>query len=557
MADDFRIVLEGDAAVQVAFESRIDPVINARVIRTAEALRADGRPGVRDVVGAYATVTIHFDPLRTDIPALVEAAASRARESAWPEGDARRPRRIVVPVCYGGEFGPDLGEVAALAGCGQEEVVRRHAGRSYRVYMLGFLPGFAYLGIVDEAIAVPRRATPRLRVPAGSVGIAGGQTGVYASEAPGGWQLVGRTPLRPYDPDRPDPFLFAAGDDVTLEPVTADAFERLAARPARSVQGGTPASRGGAALHVVRPGMLTTIQDAGRWGLQHAGVPVAGPMDPCAARLANRILRNPDDAAALEITLSGPEIECEGDVVVAVCGAAFELTIDDVQVPGNLPIPVRHGSRIRFGARRQGVRAYLAVAGGIDVPAVFGSRSTHLVSRLGPFGGRPLIGGDRLPVGEARARPRSYRATPATLPIELPTGGARVRILPGPRRSWLGDGAAAELESARYTITPESDRMGYRLSGPALGWTRDRSMLSEATPMGTLQVPPSGLPILLMADRQTTGGYPKIGTVITADLPLVGQLAPGDWVQFALCDVKAATAALIEQERALQRAEDD
>jgi inhibitor of KinA len=235
MADDFRIVLEGDAALQVAFEPRIDPAINARVVRTADALRADRRAGVRDVVGAYATVTIHFDPLRTNVAALMDAAQASATESARPD-DARRRRRIVVPVCYGGAFGPDLAWVATLAGCSEEEVVRRHAGRRYCVYMLGFLPGFPYLAIVDDAIAAPRRASPRGRVPAGSIGIAGAQTGIYPCEAPGGWQLIGRTPLRPFDPDRPEPFLFAAGDEVTFEPVTPEAFERLSTESARGAR---------------------------------------------------------------------------------------------------------------------------------------------------------------------------------------------------------------------------------------------------------------------------------------------------------------------------------
>jgi biotin-dependent carboxylase-like uncharacterized protein len=299
--------------------------------------------------------------------------------------------------------------------------------------------------------------------------------------------------------------------------------------------------------------MLTTVQDSGRWGLQHAGVPPGGPMDPCSARLANGILGNPADAAVLEITLAGPELECEGDVVVAICGAAFDAAIDDAAASANVALPVRHGCRVRFGARRRGARAYLAVAGGFDVPAVFGSCATHLASRLGPFGGRPLAAGDRLPVGQAPGRP--FRPSPAIRPFELPAGGTQVRVLPGPQRDWFGEAGLAALAAARYTISSESDRMGYRLLGPLLRRAPERSMLSEATPMGSLQVPASGQPILLMADRPTIGGYPKIATVITADLPLLGQLAPGDWVQFAFCDQKMAAGALIGQERALQRTE--
>ena len=237
----FRFVPAGDSVLVVEGPDRLDVEVNRAVIQLAEAMQGAGLRGVRDIVPSYRSVAIYFDPLLVervavetrarheigrlsaldtarDDPENVEASAE-----ASPEGRSR----IRVPVCYGGEHGPDLPEVAALTGVNEAEVVSRHAGRVYRVYMLGFLPGFAYLGTVDERIAAPRRSSPRVRVPVGSVGIAGVQTGIYPVESPGGWQLIGRTPLRPFDWRRVEPCLFRAGDEVEFYPITEAECSRI------------------------------------------------------------------------------------------------------------------------------------------------------------------------------------------------------------------------------------------------------------------------------------------------------------------------------------------
>ena len=214
----------GDSLLVVEFEARIDPGINARAVALADALRTATIPGVRDVVPTYHSVAVHFDPLRTDSDALV---ARLEHGASAPEPIApSAPPLVRIPVCYGGEFGPDLTNVAAFAGLSEDEVVAAHTRVRYRVFMLGFLPGFAYLGAVDPRIAAPRHATPRPRVPAGSVGIAGRQTGVYPAESPGGWQLVGRTSFMPFDPERTEPFRLKAGDAVEFYAVDRGSFER-------------------------------------------------------------------------------------------------------------------------------------------------------------------------------------------------------------------------------------------------------------------------------------------------------------------------------------------
>lgn len=208
---DGRIVALGDACVSLQFAAAIDPTVNAGCIALAESLERLAVLGVRDVVPTYNAVTVHFDPLATDREAL---SALLSELAATPPPEDIASRKIEIPVSYGGDGGPDLAAIAAFAKCSEADVVQIHAQTAYRVYMLGFLPGFAYMGAVDARIAMPRLATPRLRVAAGSIGIAGSQTGIYPCDTPGGWRIIGRTLVKIFDSSRPEPFLLKAGDYV-------------------------------------------------------------------------------------------------------------------------------------------------------------------------------------------------------------------------------------------------------------------------------------------------------------------------------------------------------
>jgi inhibitor of KinA len=222
---DYRIVPAGDAAVTVEFDAKIDPVINARALAFARSMDDAHVPGVRDIVSGFRAVTVFFDPLRVDRQALstrLEFEAARSASSPAISASLHR-----VPVCYDAEFGPDLEDIAAFARLSPRDVVSLHTANTYRVYMVGFLPGFAYLGLVDERIAAPRRVSPRTRVVAGSVGIAGRQTGIYPIASPGGWQLIGRTPLRTFDPALANPFLLRAGDAVEFYEIDRSSFDSL------------------------------------------------------------------------------------------------------------------------------------------------------------------------------------------------------------------------------------------------------------------------------------------------------------------------------------------
>ena len=224
---EVRISALGDGALLAEFGSTLDPQVNARALAFAARLAARQIAGIRDVVPAYASVAVHFDPLRTLVEEVEAAIAAELREPST--GPAFRDV-IDLPCCYGGAFGPDLAGVAAWAGCSEADVVARHAGREYRVCMIGFLPGFPYLAEVDPTIAAPRHSTPRLTVHAGSVGIAGRQTGVYPVASPGGWQIIGRTPARLFDVGRTPPARLVPGMSVRFMPIRTGRLRGLAAR---------------------------------------------------------------------------------------------------------------------------------------------------------------------------------------------------------------------------------------------------------------------------------------------------------------------------------------
>ena len=540
-----RIREAGDSALLLEWEEAIDPRVNARAVAVATAMRSQSLPGVRDVVPTFRSVTVFFDPLIAETQ-VVRGALADVSQSPLQVVEGKT---IEVPVTYGGETGPDLTTVADWAGVSAANVAERHAGRDYRVFMLGFLPGFAYLGSVDAQIASPRRQSPRIRVPAGSVGIAGQQTGIYPRESAGGWQIIGRSELKVFDPSQVPAALFSPGDRVRFKAVPSNdaPFEHSRART--NAPHIAPRSR---ALTVLRPGLFTTIQDEGRWGSQASGVPVSGAMDFVSHRIANALVGNATSAATLEVTLAGPELRFEEETRIAIAGANLRPSIDGATVSMGVATTCRAGAVLRFGERASGARAYIAFDGGIDSPLVLGSRATHVGAALGGVDGRALVAGDRLAIGPSGVRPlhtMSHMDGPD--PAAKVAGGARLRVLPGPQDDFFPEAAFALLERSRFIVTPQSNRMGYRLSGAALPRIPDREMISDTAFVGGIQVPASGEPILLMSDRQTTGGYPQLATVITADLPLAGQLAPGDWVEFARCTRAEAIAALRDQEAIL------
>jgi antagonist of KipI len=320
-------------------------------------------------------------------------------------------------------------------------------------------------------------------------------------------------------------------------------------------------------IHVIKPGLLTTVQDLGRRGHQQEGIPESGAMDSFAHRVANQLVGNPDEAATLEMTLSGPTLRFESDALIALAGAEQSASIHDRLIPTWRPVAVRAGSVLACGAVTGGCRAYLAVAGGIDVPPVLGSRSTYMRAAIGGLDGRMLKPADVLPTATPpplgnRIAARLARGDAAVSVAKWGVGRSlrpryggspTVRVLAGAHTQQLTSSSRDAFLRAEFRIGSQSDRMGYRLEGPALELSASLELLSEAVAFGTVQLPPNGNPIVLMADRQTTGGYPRIGEVATVDLPLLAQLKPGDAVRFRAISLDEAQSLYLARERDLQQ----
>jgi len=308
------------------------------------------------------------------------------------------------------------------------------------------------------------------------------------------------------------------------------------------------------ALEVLEGGLLTTVQDVGRYGYERYGVPVAGAMDPFSLRAANLLAGNPPDAAALEITIAGPKLRATEKCLVALAGADLSLKVNGWRMPVQMALFVRQGWTIEFGERKTGCRAYLAAAGGIDVAPVMGSRSTYLSGGFGGFEGRALRSGDLLPVGESSLYLPGLagRSFPPGL---IPKCGTapEIRVVLGPQDDHFTRAGVETFLSSEYQISPTSDRMGYRLQGPAIAHEREADIISDGVSLGAVQVPADGQPIIMMADRQTTGGYPKIATVISVDVPLLAQCLPGQSaVRFKAIGVEEAQARYREVMRKLE-----
>jgi antagonist of KipI len=318
-------------------------------------------------------------------------------------------------------------------------------------------------------------------------------------------------------------------------------------------------------IKVLRSGVLATVQDLGRRGLQHLAIVPGGAMDAVSHRLANALVGNFRDAATLEIALAGPELAFERDALIALHGGRFEPRLDGSPMPVSRPVLLRAGAKLRIGRAAEGAFAYLAVAGGIDVPVVLGGRSTFLPGGFGGLGGRVVSAGATIPLAdevEAISAARFDRVVRGGRTEEVAGTSARsvrwfapmmtlaatdplvVRVVDGVHAELFEDATRAALVTERWRVAPDSNRMGYRLLGPKLALRAPRDIVSQAVCLGTVQVPGGGQPIVLMADHQTTGGYPRIAEVISADLPRLAQAAPGSAVvRFERVSLEEADAA--------------
>jgi len=489
----------GDSAwwVEIPGEAPLAQVLGLKAL-----LEKNQPAGVLDLVSSFASIAVHFqgrDALA--IKEWIEAALCQPISTEVPLGQC-----FEIPVCYDGE---DLAEVAARLDLTPAAVISLHSSAAYTVAAVGFSPGFPYLLGLPPALHLPRRQTPRLAVAAGSVAIAGAQTGIYPFTSPGGWHVLGRTDQKLFDPENSPPALLRPGDRVKFIPV-----QTLAARvekPPHEIKVST------AYFEVIQAGAMTTVQDLGRPGYEDSGVSPGGAVDRESLALANLLVGNDAGAAALEICLSGPILKFHQHAIIA--------WVDGVGKSRN----VQAGEVMDFSKLNYGVRSYLAVAGGIQVPKVLGSAATDVRAGFGGHQGRALQAGDRLQIGtpDESPKPGNWHIGRAMRRPQI-----ELRYLSGSQHDWFSAEARERIRHENYQITPQSDRMGARLSGAALFLQSPQEMVSQPVACGTIQVPPDGQPIILLAGRQTLGGYPQIGHVISVDLPLLARAWPGTRVRF-------------------------
>ncbi len=503
------------------------------------AVQAQPIAGVRELVPAARTLLVHYRPEAIAPAALVAELRARAAAADLGPADRAAARCVEIPVHYRGE---DLAEVAALLGISAAELVARHTGQPWQAAFAGFAPGFVYLaGGHPSFRAIPRRPTPRTRLPAGSVALAGDFSAVYPAASPGGWQLIGVTELPMWDLRRAEPAYVQPGFQVRF--VDADASGRHISLPpvpeSASNQSPAPVQTAPAAIEFESVGLQTLVQDAGRHGMAGLGISPSGALDAPAMRQANRLVGNPAHTPVLENLLGGLRLRCHGRATLAVTGAAAALILhsaDGRQWPlaSHAAVALDDGDVLALGAPTAGVRCYVAVRGGWQVAPVLGSCATDTLAHVGP---PALQAGQRIAIGAVP--PQALRATqPAEpAPAELPRPGDEVTldVVAGPRTDWFTPDALALLEQQTWQVTPQSNRIGLRLHGAQpLARARHDELPSEGTVTGAIQVPAGGQPVLFLADHPLTGGYPVIAAVARHHLPLAAQLPVGCRLRFRL-----------------------
>lgn len=556
--------------------------------------------GVKDVLPTYASLFVNFDPLKVSRSEVekwcLEVSTSGSSDADQSSTDSGR--LIEIPVHYGGEGGPDIEEAAKIAGLSSaDDVIRIHSGGDYRVYFLGFLGGFPYLGGLDEVLAkVPRLTTPRMRLPKGTVGIAGGQTGVYTISTPGGWYCLGRTPMNLFEPSQDPPAKLRAGDKIKFIPTDGEIVEQEVKEQAAPV----PASPW---IEILSPGALATVQDMGRRGYARHGVSRSGAADDLALRMGNALLGNAETDAGIEVTMGGMKVRCLDSCAIALTGADCGATVkqpgskETRALPVNEVVQLQKDDELKLDYAKDGMRSYLCVQGGVDVPVVLGSRSTDIRGGLGGFLGRAFTKGDT--VGRiASAGSPATGSKSAHDPLR--SGGVdeagkktwQIRVLPGPAHPSTEEAQVPgyQLQSVldcKFIVSSRADRMAvvlnqegkaeadaaqakikqlegvpYGLSEYELPELLMRNLnppliggqqMSEGTGSGTIQLPPDGNPVILLAEHQTTGGYKVPAVVIQADMWQVGQMKPGDSVRLVLTKAEDAVAALDQLHRQAQK----
>jgi len=535
----------GDTAILVDFRGDADALLKIHslcelLLSCSPSWLLDAIPGIDTLL-----VSLRFDDFeyevirataRTEIKELLVKILGDKKLTS-PQDSVHRIR-----VCYDPEVAPDLVASAEKCKLTVREFINRHKNSEISVDILGFMPGFAYCSGLDPSLKLPRLETPRTAVPPGSVAIAELQTAIYPKTTPGGWNIIGRSPEVLFDPRKKRPSLLTARDRVEFIEIDLAQFKKIQAEEIlnSSQQKNISDSQQGC-IEVISPGLLTTVQGLPRYGFAHLALSAGGPMDIEGAHLANALVGNPHDAAGLEITSTGPKLLFHVDAWIGWVGAQCTAQIDGQTVPGNRPVHINKGQTLSFGVMTQGYRIFLAIAGGIDSEFILGGQGSHLSAGIGD---KVVQKGDILQLSnpsvalEFPLLNRLIKAQQAfpKWSIASPALSGRnthfIKAIPSVHLELLNPKDQALLWKTVWTVSAHSNRMGMRLdshfkiSSPLAG------IPSQGIWFGTVQLPPSGQPILMLAEHQTTGGYPRLLEAIDSERSKLAQLRPGDKIQF-------------------------
>ncbi|TWI80384.1 KipI family sensor histidine kinase inhibitor [Lacibacter cauensis] len=565
-----------ESSILLRFGNSIDVHTHQQLMQAKHCIEQNPFLGFVETVPAYNTLAVYFNPVEVEqtaasIAASVEESVRNIIANAKSPTASTTTQLIEIPVCYNEDFAPDLAETAGNLRLSTEALIQLHCSKTYHVYMLGFTPGFPYMGKTDERIVTKRKQQPRLAVAPGSVAIAGEQTGIYPFATPGGWNIIGRTPLQLFDRHRTNPFLLKAGDEVQFKPITPDEFEQYSTSDApvgrelkNNITHLTKTSDDNKpSIQVEQCGFLTTLQDTGRTGYLQYGVSKGGAMDSSAAQLANVLVGNDADETVLELTQSPHRFVFTADTVIAFTGGGLQPETEQQLLPLHKPLFIAAGTVVHCRQQLPGFRLYMAVAGGFAADEFLQSSSTDLLIKAGGFDGRPLKKADILAQKNkhSKLQQQLLQVLKAGATIELfqsneSMRGTTIRVLKGAEWNYLTDASSSNFTQQAFTVTQQSNRMGYRLKTETLQTNQSCDIVSSPVTQGTVQLTSSGEMIILMADAQTVGGYPRIAQVCAADLSLLAQKKPGDAIQFQIVSLQEAEALYMKRAEELKRVQD-
>lgn len=551
MSSTSKIEFVSDSSILISFEGQASLEVSAKVLSLFKNFSQLKVLSITNFHPAYCSLLVDFD-LRSCEPQKLFDFLSQQLNQLQSNGlDEQAAGSVIdIPVCYGGGSGEDIAEVMQITGFSQQEVITLHSQAEYAVAFLGFAPGFPYLLGLPATLVCPRKKTPRVRVPAGSVALAGSQTGIYPTESPGGWQLIGRTDVSLFDYRKASPSLVQPGDKVRFS-VSSKLPSIKLDQPSLSTE------KNEAVLKIENPGFFSLIQDLGRFEWAHLGVSPGGAADAMALQLGNQLLGNKESAAAIEMTSFGATVTFLKDTWFAVTGADCSPTLDQLPIAMWTSLPVCAGQRLVLNSMPHNLRSYLCVCGGIGVEPILGSRSTFVSGVWGGFYGRALQVGDYLPLGDEASEPPRFKKVRNSV-LDLYQAREKIlRVTLGPQSAWFSEESVKLFFENEFEVTNDVNRLGVRLAGPNLEYHEKyhgQELVSEGIANGAIQVAQAGQPLILYCEQQTTGGYPKIANVIKADLFRLGQLKPGDRVRFVEATLADAWQIYQDNEKIMETA---